>query len=159
MKHILIICMALMFVSCNKVLMNKGHGAKVKSTSYNYLTSLEFKSRDVKLEELKKRSELNMWDRDQLIEEAKLVPQGGELTLRWSRAAIGSADAQWFTAIVKQNGVEVLRQRGESSVPFSTDIGWSDLMIVYLPKLKAMPFDVYLVDDIQEKRFSWQVTP
>ena len=123
-------------------------------------TRLEYKSYSELRSELNKKAETQLWAQQEITNQKAILPVGGELIVYIQRITIGAANTKWFTVIVKDEGTEIVREKGEESVPdyfvLLDETIWWNLMIVDLPS-HSEHFTVYVVDALLNKRHEFSI--
>lgn len=144
----------------------KGYSVKKLSGKHKYggSTKIEYQSLPQLLDETKKRSEKEMWTKEQFqseIEMRKIASAGGQIRLDIERTTIGSANTEYFTVIIKDSEEnELFRETLKSDVPNpsrSNDNWWNIALCSVDKRIKA-PFYVYIVDALEEAPFKFEVT-
>ncbi|MFH1262478.1 MAG: hypothetical protein V1495_03400 [Pseudomonadota bacterium] len=141
------------------------HGGTVEYDRHNdysdSITGIKFQSHDYLLSELKKKAELNFWNHEKTKEEEDRLSPGGRLLLDVERPTIDAANMDNFTVIIVENGKELFREAGKdkiANVP-SGSSRWWNLQTFGIPKKMTSPFTVYVVDNLEKKRYEFRVTP
>lgn len=144
----------------------KGYNIKRLSGKHKYggKTELEYESLPNILAETNATAKKEMWTEDKLKEQVNLLREhhkGGHLILKIERITIGSADTDNFTVIVKdESDKEIYREKLESSVantPSGSD-DWWNIAVIGIPKRIKTPFFVYVVDQLEDAPFKFEVT-
>lgn len=144
----------------------KGYGVKKISGKHKYggSTKIEYQSLQQLIAETKKKSEGEMWTKEQFqstIAALKSVSIGGQIRLDIERTTIGSANTEFFTIVIKDSSEnELFRKTLDSDTPNpsrSNDNWWNIALCTVDKKIKA-PFYVYIVDALEEAPFKFEVT-
>ena len=127
-------------------------------------TKVKYTSLYQELDEIKELARKEMWTKEKLAEmlsKYKTSAAGGIMHLEIERITIDAANTKYFNVIVKDsNDTEVYREELESSVPNvpSSSHEWINFTSVVLPKRIQTPFYFYLVDQIDEVTYKYEVT-
>lgn len=138
-----------------------GNGAKIESYEWNNGTGIFYDSYNYLLSELQKEAKLKMWDDNVFNSRVKFLPPGGKITFRIIRPTIGSASTDNFTVIIMQNGKELQRKTGKTNLPKPSSLtnNWISYFTIPIKTNIIHPFDVYIIDDLREKRYYFKITP
>jgi hypothetical protein len=137
-------------------------GSTVEVLENQATARVEYKGYSVLLQELEKKSKVQMWDETKIEKEKTLLPQGGYVIVRISGYTIDSANTKWWEYIIQnREGKEILRQKGKSDVPkynvSSSGTTWWNIDIIYLKEKPKNDFTIYLIDKLTNKRSAYKI--
>lgn len=94
-----------------------------------------------------------------VVEAYKASARGGRIQLNVERITIGAANNDNFTIIVHDStGAEVHREALESEVANSSHNGnWWNLDLITVTERIRPPFDIYIVDAVEEQAYRFKV--
>ena len=127
-------------------------------TKVSYMNTLQL------LTNARKTSIKEMWNSEKL--ESKIINyknycRGGQLRIDIGRPTIGAANTEMFTIIIKDSAdIEIFRQDLDSNIPEtpSADDNWWNIEIINLEKKIRPPFNVYVVDRLQDYPFKFLIS-
>ena len=112
----------------------------------------------------KKKGEKQMWTPTKLqnhIDNYKDFAIGGIINIDIERITIDAANMKMFTIIIKDTaGVELFRKELESSIADVPMGGsdWSNLDIIEIGKKIRPPFDIFVIDKMEDLPFKFRVS-
>jgi len=127
-------------------------------------TKVTYSSMYQELAQIKELAGKEMWTKEKLAEmlsKYKTSAVGGIVNLEIERMTLDAANTEFFNVIIKDsNDTEVYREELESSVPNvpNSSHEWKNFASVVLPKRIKTPFYIYLVDQIGEVTYKYEVT-
>jgi hypothetical protein len=130
---------------------------------YGGKTNIEYISLLKLLEDSKKRGIKELLTPNEImknLDSDKRVYGGGLVRLNIKRNTIGAANTENFMIVIRtQDDKEILREkldRSTAQAPIS-DRMWWNLKSVALPNAIEFPFKVYVIDDLEDEPFEFQV--
>jgi hypothetical protein len=136
------------------------------SHKYGGATDIEYKSLAQLIDETTKKSEKEMWGKEQLerrINSLRNSAIGGRIILEIERKTLEEAKTNQYTFIIKDlDENEIYRKRFESTeTPEMPDWGkdyWWNLDLCDIEKRIKSPFYVYIIEPRQDAPFKFKVT-
>lgn len=164
-KLLLGLLIAIVFVSC----VGYRYGSSIKLDGKKHATAyIEYKSNKFLVEEVKKKSSINLWDSLKIKEELKYKPIGGYVYCHVYGYTIASANTKYWTCVVfDKNGKEIIRKVGNDNIPNMpthrendpSGKMWSNLLLVRLDTNITDFFKVRLIDGLGDKYNDYLVYP
>ena len=144
----------------------KAYDVKKISGKHKYggFTKIEYQSLQQLIIETKKKSEKEMWTKEQFksnIEALKAVSVGGQVRLDIERITIDCANTENFTIIIKDSAEnELFRKALDSNIPNPSSLNdnWWNITLCTIDKRIKVPFYVYVVDALEDAPFKFEVT-
>jgi len=126
-------------------------------------TSIVYESIFQILKEVEDNSKNQMWtpqEKERKIKAYLNEYRGGRITLKIERKDIDQANTEWFSIIIKDlNEQEKYRFKLKNDIPETpiSDDYWWNLSIVGLHDRIELPFYVYIVDEVSNTNFKFEV--
>lgn len=111
------------------------------------------------LSEVRTRAANLNLDAKQCQEMINAIPPSGRLILTIHRSTIESANTRWFTVLIfDKSGKQISKTQGSDTTAETPDYTklWWNIMSVDLVDIRQSPFTIRVVDDLQNKAFTFK---
>ena len=140
------------------------HGSTVEVIEKAATSRVEYKSYKVLYNELQSKATLQMWDKNRIETETNQLPSGGYIIVNITGITIDAANTEWWEYVIQTiDGQEIKREKGKRNTPqFTTSqygTTWWNIDLVSLDDKVEEPFQVYVIDKLQNRRDAFKVYP
>ncbi len=157
---LLIGCTMFQFVGAQ----NKNSESKIEVIENGAWCDVKYKSYNMLIGELKKKSENELWTNKLFKEEKQYLPLGGQIRVTVKAYTVDAASGKYWEFVVQTlEGKEVLRKQGIESLPEYTlmEYGavWWDINLIDLRKKILTPFKLFVIDKLMTRRSAYIIYP